>query len=78
MRKESIGCRPDIPGEFSLFADKLVREAGGPVDVAVLACAPPKMLESINELINIPSSSAFGDGEGQQAFFSFIEEDWEW
>ena len=52
---------------------------GRPVDIAVLACGPPKMVESINDYINVPSSFFnLGVDKNQQAFFSFIEEDWEW
>lgn len=78
VRRDSVGCRPDIPGEFSAFAKDLVERTGGPADIAVLACGPPKMLESINDYINIPSSEGYAGGKDQQAFFSFIEEDWEW
>jgi len=75
----NIGCRPNISDEFSSFARVVAQKMGRPVDIAVLACGPPKMVESINDYINVPSSFCnFGVGKNQQAFFSFIEEDWEW
>mmetsp|Transcript_26297 Transcript_26297/g.47376 ORF Transcript_26297/g.47376 Transcript_26297/m.47376 type:complete len:861 (-) Transcript_26297:120-2702(-) len=75
----NIGCRPNISNEFSSFARVVAEKIGRPVDIAVLACGPPKMVESINDYINVPSSFFnLGVDKNQQAFFSFIEEDWEW
>lgn len=75
----NIGCRPNISDEFSSFARVVAQEMGRPVDIAVLACGPPKMVESINAYINVPSTfCSLGVDKNQQAFFSFIEEDWEW
>lgn len=75
----NIGCRPNIPEEFDSFAKVLTEQMGRSVDIAVLACGPPKLVESINNYINVPSSSRSHEAEkDKQAFFSFIEEDWEW
>ena len=62
-----------------MFAKVLTEQMGRSVDIAVLACGPPKLVESINNYINVPSSSRSHEAEkDKQAFFSFIEEDWEW
>lgn len=79
-----IGCRPNIPEEFSSVGCNVVEKSmgmGPAVDIAVMSCGPPKLVESINNHINAPSScfSSLGDESDHQAiFFSYTEEDWEW
>jgi len=79
--KGNIGYRPNIRAEFSIAARAVIQSAGkAPVDIAVLACGPPKLVESINNIINTPSTcvTSFRVEQDCQAFFSFTEEDWEW
>ena len=57
----------------------VAQNMGRPLVIAVLACGPFKMVESINDCIDIPSSFfSLGVDKNQQVLFSFIEEDWEW
>ena len=75
----NIGCRPNISDEFSSFAKVVALKMGRPADIAVLACGPPKLVESINNCINVPSTyCSLGVEKNQQTFYSFTEEDWEW
>ena len=69
-----IGCRLDVSDQFSSFAEAVTHNMDRPADIAVLACGPPKLVESINDYINAASST----DRNQQVFFSFTEEDWEW
>lgn len=75
----NIGSRPNMPEELWSFATTVAQKLGRPADIAVMACGPPKLVESINNYINVPSSiSDRGVEKSNQANFSFIEEDWEW
>lgn len=75
----NIGCRPNIPNEFSKFASEVGESLDRPAHIAVLACGPPKLLESINQYVNVPDSAcSLVGGKNQDAVFSFVEEDWEW
>ena len=53
----NIGCRPNIPNEFSKFASEVGESLDRPAHIAVLACGPPKLLESINQYVNVPDSA---------------------
>ena len=75
----NIGCRPNIPEEFSKFASEVGESLDRPAHIAVLACGPPKLLETINHYVNVPDSAcSLVSGKNQDAVFSFVEEDWEW
>ena len=77
MIQGRIGCRPDLKSEFqSIPANE------GQRDVAVLACGPVNMIQSVNEICNVPSSKCSYGGmrqeDGSIAFFTYTEDDWEW
>jgi len=77
----NIGCRPNIPKEFSTAARVVVKNMDcATAEIAVLACGPPKLVESINNHINTPSTcgASLRGEQDCQVFFSFMEEDWEW
>merc|ERR1712032_42507 len=79
MVQGKIGDRPNISKEFSSFAKTLSQKLGRPIDISVLACGPPQLIESINDYVNVPSSiHASGINQDHQVTFSFVEEDWEW
>lgn len=77
MIEGRIGSRPNISGEFSSVPRAVAKSAGkgAAVDIIVLACGPPKLVESINNYVNAPASMTKKDKE---ALFLFIKQDWEW
>jgi len=80
MIKGRMGSRPDLKAEFkSISSISNTNES----DVAVLACGPMAMVETINQICNVPSSKCSFEGgtrqnDGSIAFFAYTEEDWEW
>ncbi len=78
----NIGCRPNIPEEFSSTVGTVMENMGtvSDVEIAVMCCGPPKLVESINNHINSPSAcfGTLGVKGNHQVIFSFTEEDWEW
>lgn len=78
MIKGRIGKRPDLKAEFKSISSKSNSDKS---DVAVLACGPMAMVETINEICNVPSSkcsSEEGTHHDSPVFFTYTEEDWEW
>jgi len=78
MVQGRIACRPNLATEFGKIA------TGGDhydKDVAVLACGPLAMVQSITNVCNKPKSGyqwGLQQDDGSNVFFSFTEEDWEW
>jgi len=71
-----IGCRPNLPEEFTEILSEINMTKGDKKlnDVGVLACGPVQMVETINSICNMPSSGL----KNQRSVFTFTEEDWEW
>lgn len=80
MIQGHIGCRPNLSKEFASATEVMENDAGKSLELAVLACGPGKLLQSINSIINVPSNPSIQMdlGQGIQAHFIFTEEDWEW
>lgn len=86
MLEGRIGCRPDMEAEFHELAFIHQRDMNEDFDtVGVLACGPKAMTNAITDAVHKtgPLNTFLDAGkirneDGTDAFFSFVEEDWEW
>lgn len=77
--EHNLGHRPNIYDELSSFANTVMQSSDRPVEIAVLACGNPDMVKTVNDFINVPASTcSFVHEKNNEAYFTFVEEDWEW